>query len=76
MIYQEVEKRCKARKMTISELERKAGLGNATIAGWRKAFPRIDKIAAVANVLGCTVDELIRETSDTAEETGAAMPAC
>lgn len=60
-IYQNVADRCKEKKMTISELERSAGLGNATIAGWKTAFPRIDKLAAVASILGCTVDELIAD---------------
>lgn len=75
-IYQNVAVRCKEKRMTISELERSAGLGNATIAGWKTASPRVDKLVAVASVLGCTVDDLIADTADTIEDTGAAMPAC
>ena len=73
-IYQNVAIRCKEMRMTISELERSAGLGNATIAGWKTAFPRIDKLAAVASVLGCSIDDLIADPAT--EDTGAALPAC
>lgn len=72
-IYQEIAERCKVKKMPISELERTAGLGNATIAGWKTAIPRIDKLAAVAKVLGCTVDDLIRDEG--AADESAMLPA-
>lgn len=60
-IYENVAKRCREKKITIAELERQAGLGNATIAGWKTGYPRIDTIVAVAQVLDCTVGDLISE---------------
>ncbi|MBR0081576.1 MAG: helix-turn-helix transcriptional regulator [Clostridia bacterium] len=58
-IYENVVARCKERKISISELERASGLGNATIAGWKTSYPRVDKIAAVASTLECKIDDLL-----------------
>ncbi len=48
---------------SLNELERRAGLGLNTVTRWPEKSPSIDKVYRVANVLGCTVDELIREAT-------------
>ena len=48
---------------TIDQIEREAGLTVRTIRRWDDHLPSIDKVYRVANVLGCTVDELIREAT-------------
>lgn len=64
MVYENVKKLCDEQEMTIMECEKRAGLGNGVIAGWKTSSPRLDKIKAVANVLHTTVDELIKEDED------------
>lgn len=59
MILQRIEALCKERKMSIRKLEEAAGLGNATIRGWAMSYPRVDKLKAVADVLGVSLDYLV-----------------
>ena len=61
MLYQNIERRCKEKGMTISALEKAVDLGNATIKGWVGSLPRIDNLKKVADYFGCTIDELIKE---------------
>lgn len=59
MIFEKIEAICKERKLPISKLEEAAGLGNATVRGWAKSYPRVDKLKAVADVLGVSLDYLV-----------------
>lgn len=52
MIYDKVKALCEEQGISIRECEIRAGLGNGVIAGWKESFPRLDKIQAVAKVLG------------------------
>ena len=61
MIFDNIKTMCEERGMSISALERKAGLGNGTISGWSESSPRLEKIMAVANVLGVTIEDLIKK---------------
>lgn len=63
-IYKRIKSICESRGISVRSIERKAGLGNGTIAGWCKCSPTIEKIKAVADALDCTVDELIREPDE------------
>lgn len=40
-------------------LEKEAGLGMNTLVKWDRSSPSIDRVAAVADVLGVTIDELV-----------------
>lgn len=57
----EIRKRAEEKGITIAELERAAGLGRSTVLRWDRATPSVDKVKSAADVLGCTVDDLIRE---------------
>lgn len=61
MIYENISAICKERGISIAKLERSAGLGNATIQGWKSGGPRASTLKRVADVLGVTVDELMKE---------------
>ena len=61
MLYENIVRRCKDKRMPISELEKSAGLGNATIQKWRTAIPKVDSLQRVAAILGVTIDELLKE---------------
>lgn len=50
----------RSQKMTIAEVERQAGIGKNTIKSWDRVVPSADKVAAVADVLGTTVEYLLR----------------
>lgn len=61
MIYRRIQKLCKRKGISIRELERKAGLSNATVKKWSSCSPTVDKLQSVAAVLEVTVDELLKE---------------
>lgn len=61
MIFDNIKAICEERKLSISALERMAGLGNGTISGWNESSPRLDKITAVADALGIPLSELIKD---------------
>ena len=46
------------RRITIAELERKAGVANGTIAKWDTSAPSYEKVARVADVLELSMDFL------------------
>ena len=51
------------RKITQEEFARLVGVDRSTVTKWEtgKCKPTADKLVKVADVLGCTVDELLRE---------------
>lgn len=60
MIYERIKAEADRQKLTIAELEKRAGLGNGVIGGWRTASPSARKLEAVADELGVTVDYLLK----------------
>lgn len=61
MIYTNVLNLCREKGISIAQLERELGLGNATIRGWKKSSPTVEKLKAVADYFGISVDALISE---------------
>ena len=59
LVYKNVLKLATQRGMSISELERKAGLSKATIPKWKTSSPTVDNLKAVATVLKVKVDKLL-----------------
>lgn len=59
MVYDRIKELCQKKRMSIRVLEKKAGLGNGTIGGWRTNSPTLDKLQAVAKVLNVKVGELL-----------------
>lgn len=53
----------KKNKMKQEEIAVKIGVDRSTIAKWETgaAKPRADKLPALAKILNCTVDQLLRE---------------
>ena len=60
-MFAKIKEKAEEQGMTVAQLEKKAEIGHQTIRRWDDHSPSIDKVYRVANVLGCTVDELIRE---------------
>ena len=59
MVYEKIKEICDKKKISISALEKMAGLGNGTIGGWRTKSPTLDNLQAVANALGVKINKLI-----------------
>ena len=61
MIYENVKAICEKKKMSLASVEKAAGLGNGTISGWRNSSPTVNKLQAVAKILGVKVTKLLEE---------------
>lgn len=60
-ITESIKARAAAKDMSVRKVEIEAGISNGAIARWSEKSPSIDKVFRVARVLGCTVDDLIKE---------------
>lgn len=63
MVLTHIKEKCKEKGLSIFALEKKAGIGNGTIARWDTSSPTLDSLQAVAKVLECTVDELLTDAA-------------
>ena len=64
MIFDNVKRLASEQKLTIKEVERRAGLENGTISKWTgKTSPRLENAMKVAEVLGVDVNDLVKETT-------------
>ena len=61
MLFEKISALCNERGISIAKLEKDAGLGNATVRGWKESVPSAGNLKKVATILGCTVDDLLRE---------------
>lgn len=52
---------CQNKGVSIPELEKACGLGTRTIYRWDITKPAVDKVKAVADYFGCTIDDLVHE---------------
>lgn len=61
MLYNKIKEVCKREGVSVSYVEKQAGLSNGVISKWNEVRPIVDNLAAVAKILGCTMDELMAE---------------
>lgn len=59
MLLRKIKNMAKEKGLSIRKLENKAGLGNGTISGWETSSPNVDNLKKVADILECTIDELL-----------------
>ena len=59
LIFERIEAWCKENGTSVAALEKKCGLGNATIRGWETSNPRIDSLKKVSDITGIPISELI-----------------
>lgn len=64
MILKIIKKMCKEKEISIHQLEKECGLGNATIRGWEKSSPSVDKLKKVADYFGVSIEELLTEPEE------------
>ena len=55
-----IKRLCDERGISISQLEREAGIAERTIYRWDENTPSVDKVKRVADYFGCAIDELLR----------------
>ena len=65
MIFENISSLCKKRGISIAGLEKAIGLGNGTIRGWVNSSPTVDRLVAVANYFGVTVNDLLSPDAPT-----------
>lgn len=63
MLLNKIKLLCKQQNLTISGLERKAGLSNGVISKWDTSSPSIDKVVLVAKALNTTLNDLMDQSS-------------
>ena len=68
MILHNIKRLCKEQGITVAELERKAQLTESTICKWGTNMPAADKLARVARVLHTTVEDLLADPEEPAQE--------
>ena len=56
---------CDKHGTTITAMERELGFGKGTISKWKNSSPSIDKVKAVADYMGCSIDDLVSEEKKT-----------
>ena len=64
MIYTNILAICEKWGIPIRKLERDCGIGNGVVRRWDNGSADVWLVKAVADYLGVTVDDLLRERSD------------
>ena len=59
-LVKKISELCKQRGISLAQLERECGLKSRTVYRWDANVPSVDKVKAVADYLGVTVDSLIK----------------
>lgn len=59
MIYTNIRKKAKLAGLSIHSLEKKANLSVGSICKWNVVSPTARSLKSVADILNCTVDELL-----------------
>ena len=55
---------CNERNISIGKLENILGFGNGTIWKWRKSSPSVDKLKAVADYFGVSIEYFLSDEED------------
>lgn len=63
MIYDKIKEICKAKGISVSIVEKEAGLSKAAISKWNESSPTVANLQAVAKVLNCSVNDLLEDTT-------------
>ncbi len=61
MVYENVKKICDEKGISISQLEKDAGLSVGSIVKWKNCIPKADSLQAVAKVLKVKMEKLLQE---------------
>lgn len=59
-IFDKISKLASEKGMSINSLEEKAGVSTGSVYKWNTVSPTVKNLSKVADVLGCTVDDLLK----------------
>lgn len=68
MLVKNIRRLCLEHDISIKKLEETLGIGNGIIARWETSAPSVTRVKAVADYFGVTVDELLTEHEEAADE--------
>ena len=63
IIFERIKELCSEREITVTQLTRDLGLGKGTIEKWKLRVPSVEKVSAVANYFGVSIDYLMGITN-------------
>lgn len=66
MVYEKIKQLCDEKGVSIYKAERDLGFSNASIVKWKNSNPAADKLKAVADYLGVSIDFLLNNSEDKA----------
>ncbi len=61
MLYDKIKDVCKERGLSVALVEKESGLSNGTISKWNKSNPTVDKLKAVADYFGVSIEYFLEE---------------
>lgn len=61
MLYDKIKGVCKEKGVSVSLVEKESGLSNGTISKWNKSSPTVDKLKAVADYFGVSIEYFLEE---------------
>lgn len=64
VIYENIKELCKKKKISIYRIEKDLGFSASSIVKWKKAVPAADKLKAVADYLGVTMEYLLADQKE------------
>lgn len=59
MIYTKIKEICNKKGISVTSVEKQAGLGNGTISKWSEVSPSVDNLKKVADILKVKISDLV-----------------
>ena len=59
-----IEKLCKERGITVTRLEKALNFGRCTISKWKESSPSVNKLKAVADYFGVSIEFFLEEDKE------------
>lgn len=70
MLYDKIKNVCKEKGVSVSFVEKESGLSNGTISKWNKSSPTVNKLKAVANYFGVSIEYFLEEKEVSEQKAG------
>ena len=62
-----IKRLCRERNISLADITRTCGLGKKSIYSWDRSAPSVERVKRVADYLGVTVDDLLRDADQSSE---------
>ena len=64
-ILKNIKSECMKKGISISAIETELNFPRGSIFKWEKHIPSVEKVKAVADYMGCSIDDLVSEEKET-----------